>query len=76
MDELLNRYVASALEYASAVQELRSLSQTRHTRSAYLAALDILENAWQECELARLGFRQPRQRHDDRAVFEPELERS
>jgi hypothetical protein len=61
MDELLSAYATSAAGYASSVQELRLLSQTRHTRSAYLAALDIVEKAWQECELARLDFRQPRQ---------------
>jgi len=62
MDELLSGYAASASAHAIAVQELRLLSRTRHTRSAYLAALDVAEKAWQECKLARLDFRQPRQK--------------
>jgi hypothetical protein len=59
MDELLNGYATSATTFASAVIELKLLSQTRHTRSAYLAALDVVENAWRECDLARLNFREP-----------------
>ena len=62
MDELLGGYAKSATAYASAVQELTCLSKTLHTRSAYLAALDLVEKAWQECELARLAFRQPKQK--------------
>lgn len=60
MDELLGEYAASASALAGAVQELRLLSQKRHTRSAYLAALDVVEEAWRECERARLDFRQAR----------------
>ena len=60
MDELINGYVNSAAAHASAVQELRLLSQTRHTQSAYLAALAVVAKAWQKCERARLAFRQPR----------------
>jgi hypothetical protein len=59
MDELLRGYASSASAHANAVQELRLLSEARHTRSAYLAALDVAEKAWLECELARLDFRQP-----------------
>jgi hypothetical protein len=59
MDELLSVYAASAAAHASAVNELILLSQTRHTRSAYLAALRVVEKAWQECEAARLDFRPP-----------------
>jgi len=62
MDELLSGYAASASALASAVQELKSLVQMRHTRSAYLAVLDFVEKAWQECERARLDFRQPRKK--------------
>ncbi|HEV8038497.1 MAG TPA: hypothetical protein VGP62_06520 [Bryobacteraceae bacterium] len=62
MDELLSGYASSASAYASAVQELRVLSETRHTRSAYLAALDVVAEAWKECERARLNFQQPRQK--------------
>jgi hypothetical protein len=62
MDELLSGYAASASAHASAVEELKSLAQTRHTRSAYLAALDFVEKAWQECVLARVDFRQPRKK--------------
>ena len=62
MDGLLNRYAASASAYASAVQDLSLLANTRHTRSAYLAALDVVEKAWQESELARLDFHQPRKK--------------
>lgn len=60
MDEQLGVYATSATALASAVNDLRLLSQTRHTRSAYLAALHAVEKAWQECEAARLDFRQPR----------------
>ena len=59
MDELLSGYANSASAHASAVQDLRLLAQTRHTRSAYQAALDFVEKTWQECERARLDFRQP-----------------
>jgi hypothetical protein len=62
MDELLSGYAASASAHATAIQELRVLSETRHTRSAYLAALDVVEKAWQECQRTRLDFRQPRQK--------------
>jgi len=61
MDELLNGYATTATAYAGAVQELKLLSQTRHTRSAFLAALEVVEKAWQECEVARLDFRPPGQ---------------
>jgi hypothetical protein len=60
MDEPLNKYAASAAAYASAVQDLMLLSRKRHTRSAYLAALDAVTKTWQECERDRLAFRQPR----------------
>jgi hypothetical protein len=60
MDELLNSYAASATAHASALQDLMLLSKTRHTRSAYLAALDAVAKTWQECERDRLAFRQPR----------------
>jgi hypothetical protein len=59
MDGLLSHYAASASAYAGAVQDLSLLAQTRHTRSAYLAALDVVEKARQESELARLDFQQP-----------------
>src|SRR5581483_11739597 len=59
MDELINKYADSAAAYASSVQELRLLSQTRHTRSAFLAGLEVVEKACHECDLARLAFRQP-----------------
>jgi hypothetical protein len=59
MDELLNGYATSTAAYAAAVQELRSLSQMRHTRSAYLAALAVVEKYREECELARLDFGTP-----------------
>jgi hypothetical protein len=61
MDELLRVYATSAAAHASAVNELSLLAQMRHTRSAFLAAFDLLEKTWQECELARLDFRQPGQ---------------
>jgi hypothetical protein len=60
MDEQLGVYATSATALANAVNELRVLSQTRHTRSAYLAALHVAEKAWQDCEAARLDFQQPR----------------
>jgi hypothetical protein len=63
MDELINAYANSAAAYASAVQELRLLSQMRHTRSAFLAALEVVENACQECDLARRAFRQSPQQN-------------
>jgi hypothetical protein len=62
MEELLSGYARSASAHANAVQELRLLSETRHTRSAYLAAVDVVDKAWQECQRARLDFRQPRQK--------------
>jgi hypothetical protein len=62
MDGLLSRYAASASAYASAVEDLSVLSQTRHTRSAYLAALEFVEKARQESELARRDFQQPRKK--------------
>jgi hypothetical protein len=62
MDGLLSHYAASASAYAGAVQDLSLLAQTRHTRSAYLAALDAVEKARQESELARLDFQQPRKK--------------
>jgi hypothetical protein len=55
MDELINMHANSAAAYASAAQELRLLSQTRHTRSAYLAAVKTIEKALQESELAWLA---------------------
>lgn len=60
MDQLLTAYAVSAAAHASAVDELNALSEKRHTRSAYLAALRVVEKAWQECEAARLDFQQPR----------------
>jgi hypothetical protein len=59
MDELLNRYAVSAAAHASAVKDLSALSKTRHTRSAYMSALDAVTKTWQECERDRLAFRQP-----------------
>jgi hypothetical protein len=59
MDELLNSYAASAAAHAGAVQDLMLLSKTRHTHSAYRAALDAVAKTWQECERDRLAFRQP-----------------
>jgi hypothetical protein len=61
MDEMLKRYADSATAHASAVQELKVLSQTRHARSAYLAALDSVAKTWQECERDRLAFREPQE---------------
>ena len=57
---MLKVYAASTTAYAGAVQELYLLSQVRHTRSAYLAALAILDKAREECELTRTDFTQPR----------------
>ncbi len=61
MDEFLNGYANSAAAHAGALHELRLLSQTRHTRSAYLAALKLVEEAWQVCEQVRVAFRQQQQ---------------
>ena len=60
MDEMLKVYAASTTAYAGAVQELYQLSQMRHTRSAYLAALAVLEKAREDCELTRADFDLPR----------------
>jgi len=59
MDEMLSGYANSATAYATAVNELSLLSRTRHTRSAYLAALEVVEKTRQVCELARMDFRTP-----------------
>lgn len=61
MDQLLKRYAASAAAHASAVQDLSALSKTRHTRSAYMAALNAVTKTWQECEQDRLAFWEPLQ---------------
>jgi hypothetical protein len=54
---------ASAIGFASVrTRKFDSDAKSALTGQRGMAALEVVDEAWQECELARLTFRPPRQR--------------